>query len=225
MAGGDTAATASAARPTDRTTIAASHRSRRPAAAARPGRSRADRPGSGNGCACAPRGRTTAASAAATTRSPRTSSQSCRLIAGLIRMRSTSGRLAARCSSVTCSAVQREVNAALVRPHHTRQLHRLALRRGQRALRRHIQADIDVETELMAEMPARQRPAAWPRDVLDVEIAQSGRTHLLAQGSRCARWSKARPRTNSATGGWSGIPAPRPAAAPRRRCSRRPDRR
>ena len=107
MAAGETAATASAARPTDRTTIAASHRSHRPAAAARPGRSRADRPGSGSGCACAPHGHTTAASAAARTRSPRTSSQSCRLIAGLIRMRSTSGRLAARCSSVIASGVQR----------------------------------------------------------------------------------------------------------------------
>ena len=66
----DTAVTASAARPTDRTTIAASHRSRRPAAAARPGRSRAGRPGSGSGCACAPSGRTTAASAAARTGRP-----------------------------------------------------------------------------------------------------------------------------------------------------------
>ena len=34
----------------------------------------------------------------------------------------------------------------------------------------------------MAEMPARHRSAAWPRDVLDVEIAQPGRAHLLAQG-------------------------------------------
>ena len=123
----------------------------------------------------------------------------------------------------------RRIDAALVRTHHARQFHRLALRRGQRAFRRHIEADIDIETELMAEMPARQRSAARPRDVLDVEIAQPRRVHLLAQGLDRARWSKARPRRNCATGGWSGTPVPsagsrtapamQPAAWPPMMCS------
>ena len=126
-------------------------------------------------------------------RSPCTSSQSCRLIAGLTRMRSTSGRLAARCSRVTTCGVQcAGSTAALIRPHHTGQLDCLAVRRGQRALRHNIKADVDFETTLMGNMPAWQRTAAWPRDVLDIDIAQSRRAHLLTQhldpgnGGRCA---------------------------------------
>ena len=116
-------------------------------------------------------------------RSPWTSVQSCRLIAGLIRMRSTSGRLAARRSSVISSCVHRAgVYSAPIRPHHARQLHRLALRRGQRALGPRVQPDIDVEAQLMAQVPARQRTSARSRDVLDIEIAQPRRAHLRAQG-------------------------------------------
>ncbi len=64
----ETAPTVSAARPTGRTTTAVSRRSRRrPAAAAACRRSRAVRPDSGSGYACAPSGRTTAGSAAART--------------------------------------------------------------------------------------------------------------------------------------------------------------
>ena len=185
MAAGDTAATASAAHPTDRTTIAASHRSRRRAAVARPGRSRAGQPGSGNGCACAPHGQYGRISRSHA-RSPRTSSQSCRLIAGLIRMRSTSGRFAARWSSGDLiRRPARRIDAAPVRAHYPRPVppsH--ASTAVERALRRRTSRPTSTSRpSLMAEMPQpRHRSAAWPRDVLDVEIAQSGRTRLLAQG-------------------------------------------
>ena len=79
-------------------------------------------------------------------RSPRTSSQSCRLIAGLIRMRSTSGRLAARCSRITtlgCPPCR--VDRALIRAYQAWQFHGLALGRTQRGLRPRIKADIDVQ--------------------------------------------------------------------------------
>ena len=48
-------------------------------------------------------------------------------------------------------------------------------------LARHVQADIDVETQLVAEMPTRQRSTTWARDVLDVEITNSHRMCLLSQ--------------------------------------------
>jgi len=75
----------------------------------------------------------------------------------------------------------RQVNASLIRPYHAWQLDRLALRRSQSALRRDIQPDVDIETELVAKVATWQRPTARARNVLDIEIAQACRMDLLAQ--------------------------------------------
>lgn len=74
-----------------------------------------------------------------------------------------------------------QVNASLIRPDHTRKLHRLALRRGQSVLRRNIQPDIAIEAELVAKVATGQWSTARTGNVLDIEIAQACRMDLLAQ--------------------------------------------
>ena len=46
---------------------------------------------------------------------------------------------------------------------------------------RDIQPDIDVQTELVALVPPRKRPASRPRNILDVEVAEAGRMCLFPE--------------------------------------------
>ncbi len=74
-------------------------------------------------------------------------------------------------------------------------------------------------------MPARQRSAAWPRDVLDVEIAQARGVCLLASVSIRAMVEGAPQKELRARWMvWNPWPC-RLADAPRRRCNPQPERR